>query len=678
MSGMIQLLTSPTPHLVETSGIPSPEEEERIREAIRVAEDELEKVRRKGVWYAVELMSQSGSADAERAQYLLDDRTQIFDDENENAESDISFLYMLGETVPGMFIAFIDQHKGLVSPIRRFPPELLVEIFSWVVQESPFPTRHSAAYPYELAFCNSFRALAFTHVCSYWRQVALSIPQLWTSIPFLNKIYLNESVWLPHTSLVEGDPADAASLEPLCSVLAHANRWSTAMIHVCPTIYESLPTLDFSLLHALNLRVVLPTGPDRIREGDYRGTNTVFQTTPMLKTLILDSKPMLPELDTLLYPLTTFVGLPVTVAYLIGCPELVKCEFRGPAGMLSTADPPHPFMHAGIRSFRLVNTNCKLPLGEEYTTTFFRWIKMPKLEVLEIEGPGTIEATTVVRELWGMTLAKPSLLRSFTFHVRDVKRIELLRLLEAMPLLEVLDIWDMPSASLKRLVLRASHASGGAEPPPPLVPCLHSLIIRDPSGEQSTPVDRDITIFLTYRRARGLARYQNIIEGWQEVEPGNHTKGSECTRLLGWANYLVKNFLGFEYQFWNPNCSMKKFEYTGKGRRFPEDSWDVEKIDKFLSVVEGHEMKDGRLLEMTRLNRIMAAIRDQRKGFPLGDEIFSFRARAGELVKKWAPLVEESAKGRRWQISEDGRTLRLGEDLKPRKIEVEVSGDGRL
>ncbi|CAA7260460.1 unnamed protein product [Cyclocybe aegerita] len=713
---IIPLITSPTPSLVETNGIPSPEEEMRIREAIHLAQQELENVRREGVWYAIEQIARSGIPDA---QQLLDNRSLIVDEKNVDA---YKFpLFRLELNVRSMFVGFIEQHEALVSPIRRFPPELLIEIFSWIVQESPFPTRHSVAYPYDLAFFNRFRALAFTHVCAYWRQIALSTPQLYTSIPFIDKIYPNGSekaeskgsvnlvrlylersrdfpihirVWLPYSGLAEGDPADAASSEPLRSILQHTDRWRSAVLQVSPAIYESLPTLDFPLLHALNLRVVLPTSPDGIREGDYRAPNTVFQSTPRLQMLVLDSKPMFPELDELLTPLTTFIGLPVSVACLVPCPELVKCEFRGPAGMLSVTDPPYAFRHDGIKSFRLVNTNCALPLGGEFTTTFFWSMKMPNLEVLEIEGPGTIEAAPVVRELLGMTLAKPSLLRSFTFHVRGVTKVELCLLLGAMPLLEVLDIWDIPSSSIHLLSMKAGHMSSeGAEPRPLLVPRLRSLTIRefsDPdfksleqvyksrllsSCQSSDPsstaraVDHDLTIFLTYRRARGCARYQNLIEGWQEVEPGKHEKGSECTMLLGWASYLVKNFLGFDS--WGPDCVMKRFDFTGRGR-FPKGSWDSERYDKFFKVVEAYDVKDGRLLEMTRLHRIMSAVRDLFEEHPHGDPGLHFRARAGELVRKWTPLVEQSAKWRRWKISEDGRTLRLGDELGPRKIEVEI------
>ncbi|CAA7260442.1 unnamed protein product [Cyclocybe aegerita] len=636
--GIAHLITSPTLNLLESNGIPSEEEVTLIREAIRRAQEELDNLQREGARRAMQLLFPSGFPDI---QLLID---------NQRYKGYMSPLSMVESDMRIILNAFIDQHRTLVSPIRRFPPELLIEIFSWVVGESPFPTKHSAAYPHELVSYMPRHSLAFSQTCVYWRQVALSAPELWTSIPFLSWIYPSDSpnansqgcvyfvklflerskelpihvrVWLPYSFLHDGNIANASSFEPLRSVLAHARRWITAMVYVSPAIYESLPTLDFSLLHALNLRVVLPTGPGRIREGDYRGHNTVFRSTPRLRKLILDSKPLFPELQDLLLPVTSFVGLPVCVVHLGASPDLVKCEFRGPAGVLSIHDPPRAIRHVRIKSFRLVNTNCTLPLGGEITTTFFRWIRMPNLEVLNIVGPGTIKATPVVVELLVMTLSRPSRLRSFTFHVRDLKRVELHFLLEVMPLLEVLDIWDIPSVCLRRLVLET--AEDGNKVVPKFTPRLHSLTIREfsdpdfkipekiydsrrlfvnnPSSSEPppTPVDHDLTIFLSYRRTCECARYQNIIESWQEVEPGKHAKGSECTMLLGWASYLIKNFLGFDH--WRLDCSLEKFDFTGNGRvpaPIINGSWDAEKCDKLLRVVEEYKVKDGRLLEVIK------------------------------------------------------------------------------
>ncbi|KDQ49230.1 hypothetical protein JAAARDRAFT_111790, partial [Jaapia argillacea MUCL 33604] len=60
--------------------------------------------------------------------------------------------------------------KSLSAPIRRLPSDLLSEIFNHTLQYGstgpvydPFP-------------------LLLTHVCSYWRHLALSTPTLWSPI----------------------------------------------------------------------------------------------------------------------------------------------------------------------------------------------------------------------------------------------------------------------------------------------------------------------------------------------------------------------------------------------------------------------------------------------------------------------------------------------------------------
>ncbi|KAJ3487309.1 hypothetical protein NLJ89_g11724 [Agrocybe chaxingu] len=150
---------------------------------------------------------------------------------------------------------------------------------------------------------------------------------------------------------------------------------------------------------------------------------------------------------------------------------------------------------------------------------------------------------------------------------------------------------------------------------------------------------------------------QNIIEGWTEVEPGNHKKGSECTKVLGWSSYLVKSFFRWPV----PDPADKMFGATGKTltSRLKASSWDMSKLSHFLSVVESHEFVNTELLESTRILRIMEAIRDMSPAAIMRDEVYLFRYRAAALVEKWTPLVEDSIKRRRWKLSDDCKSLKL-------------------
>jgi len=63
----------------------------------------------------------------------------------------------------------LDEHHSLVALIRKLPPEMLCEIFSYRVD------RRRCFYVTEAPMRLSF-------VCNKWRNVAISIPQLWSSI----------------------------------------------------------------------------------------------------------------------------------------------------------------------------------------------------------------------------------------------------------------------------------------------------------------------------------------------------------------------------------------------------------------------------------------------------------------------------------------------------------------
>ncbi|KAJ7511692.1 hypothetical protein B0H11DRAFT_1844635, partial [Mycena galericulata] len=68
----------------------------------------------------------------------------------------------------------IDQHSAVLSPMRRFPAEILGEIFWWTVPPSDYsqwPPRFAAYSPWNIS-C----------VCDQWRSICMASPKLWTRI----------------------------------------------------------------------------------------------------------------------------------------------------------------------------------------------------------------------------------------------------------------------------------------------------------------------------------------------------------------------------------------------------------------------------------------------------------------------------------------------------------------
>ncbi|THU93094.1 hypothetical protein K435DRAFT_779985 [Dendrothele bispora CBS 962.96] len=67
--------------------------------------------------------------------------------------------------------SYIHKHRQLLSPIRRFPPEMIAELFTYCLPSTYPPTRDPSEAP-----------LLLTLVCKQWREIALCTPYLWSAL----------------------------------------------------------------------------------------------------------------------------------------------------------------------------------------------------------------------------------------------------------------------------------------------------------------------------------------------------------------------------------------------------------------------------------------------------------------------------------------------------------------
>ncbi|KAJ7607910.1 hypothetical protein FB45DRAFT_763762, partial [Roridomyces roridus] len=72
-----------------------------------------------------------------------------------------------------VLVSYGAQTKAALSPMRRMPNELLIEIFVLTV-----PSVKSDG-PWACTFSMRGSPWVLTHVCSRWRAVAISTPALW-------------------------------------------------------------------------------------------------------------------------------------------------------------------------------------------------------------------------------------------------------------------------------------------------------------------------------------------------------------------------------------------------------------------------------------------------------------------------------------------------------------------
>ena len=174
---------------------------------------------------------------------------------------------------------FSDLHKGLLSSIRRLPPEVLASIF----RELPGPIFGSVFYP--------------SSTCKYWRNVATSTATLWSNmeivaIPGKEKIeeailemWLSRSKGCPITFTFHIPYYDPAVRTHPCilPLLANAQRWQHAKFIMPSWKFETLQAtqVHFPLLETLSI--------ERYHEDNFPRLYdfTTFQTAPNLRSLSL-------------------------------------------------------------------------------------------------------------------------------------------------------------------------------------------------------------------------------------------------------------------------------------------------------------------------------------------------------------------------------------------------------
>ncbi|KAJ6519231.1 hypothetical protein C8R45DRAFT_1204439 [Mycena sanguinolenta] len=179
-----------------------------------------------------------------------------------------------------------EQHRSLISPIRRVPSEIMAEIFLHLttIETSPASDTSSCANFFgkndEVRPVLHRAPLIFGEVSRQWRNIALSTPVLWNSIFIactseklrnyisLCDMWLKRSGSLPLSIRIHLAPSQAVSQhlskdcqDLLRTILPHAQRWrlldfvnvpdySYHILHGC--LPKSLPVLEtLSVGHTL-------------------------------------------------------------------------------------------------------------------------------------------------------------------------------------------------------------------------------------------------------------------------------------------------------------------------------------------------------------------------------------------------------------------------------------------
>ncbi|KAI0272311.1 hypothetical protein BC834DRAFT_840650 [Gloeopeniophorella convolvens] len=192
--------------------------------------------------------------------------------------------------------------------------------------------------------------VAVSHVCHYWREVALSCKALWTDIPLVSIRWANRALELSHP-------------HPITLHLDSEEKYLDKG-------YASIEALQAALAHMDRIRLIRMHSPWGTRDGEHI-INVVlyhqaFHGAPVLEEL--DLAPVHPpQWNSLAGPATTLPIVPMSLRTL----RLDQCN-----------PPADCFLfHQGLTHLRLSGTTLKWKTVADMLVTLAR---MPKLQVLEL------------------------------------------------------------------------------------------------------------------------------------------------------------------------------------------------------------------------------------------------------------------------------------------------------
>ncbi|KAJ3836441.1 hypothetical protein F5878DRAFT_726788 [Lentinula raphanica] len=169
-------------------------------------------------------------------------------------------------------IVTIKTYRDVLHPIRRTPPEVLLEIFSYCV---PFVDTTSAEKCQEINSLNTkFAPWTFGQVCKHWRFIVLECPRLWSSLSLnvdqflttnfilgrqieykaidLLSNHLRRSKDCPLTIAVQSFQALSPIFSLICS---HSERWSNVLLSLHAGAFPQLSLVKGRLPRLKNLHL---------------------------------------------------------------------------------------------------------------------------------------------------------------------------------------------------------------------------------------------------------------------------------------------------------------------------------------------------------------------------------------------------------------------------------------
>ncbi|PPQ92965.1 hypothetical protein CVT25_000166 [Psilocybe cyanescens] len=543
---------------------------------------------------------------------------------------------------------FVRRHKGLISPIRRLPTEILQEIFRWVGQTTQMADRKWR--------WNKLLPWVLGQICQSWRIVALDTPSLWAQLPTVHlknkkkktKTQLQYLSELLHRS--RGAPLDISIdtlsffgvehnvVELLCQ---HAERWEAALICVPSKALTGFHSIKGRLLALKSLILMTPL------THRLHGPIDLFEVAPLLTTVYLvrpfsGGDVILPFSQLIDYRERLTFGNQLNPA--ISSPTLetlTMLELTDDIVFPSVTIPHLVKLQVGFeyRSQHNCFDNLTLPVIEDIRVVSYRGNLMPSLIIM-------------------LSKTSPSSLKSFCVRFEFIDNNDLTNLLVLTPHLVTLHI-TLPSSHSDILNLASGYHNQ------PLVPLLETcefyaenLIGADLTNalnllasSRCEPGGNLDNVNLLPGEARPLKTLSIHFDGpeWAHMQHGQLENWSAATTTSEALEYLKCHLHAKLPDLPYGYCDQPKKLGIG---------WN-NKLGQILAGIESVKVDDVRDIYMSRVHYSLKIISNWTDS--------SHGNCAQRVLDKWQPLIEESLEDRHWAFQRPYALLYIAKDHALRK-----------
>ncbi|KAJ7349163.1 hypothetical protein DFH08DRAFT_864588 [Mycena albidolilacea] len=399
-----------------------------------------------------------------------------------------------------------EQHKAILAPIRRVPPEILAEIFLQLADIERFWGRSHNYYNdgeiFEKEYLTrpSLRTapLIFGQISRKWRAVALSIPSLWNRISLkctdkkmennisLCNMWLKRSGALPlffqfHRLIYF--PSDVVSPKLvddyrvlLRTILPHAKRWRSVDL-------ENFPASSYKVLHDLLPNSVLVLEALSVRY-DSREQPALVSTpwaglhiAPKLRLLDFSSirgAEIIVGGERPTFPWSQLTHIDVGDCSAYDCLRILGQALTAVACKFAVKHPSPlqhpPVSHSGLRTFKLKYDG----------DVFLLWscLTCPLLSTLAIEKQ-VFSSNISLRGLPSFIARSGATIENFTLDSSSFDDTQFMASLTEMPRLRRLCVLEHGTGTQFTDAVWGSLTSNS---PSPLVPDLESLRLEGATG----------------------------------------------------------------------------------------------------------------------------------------------------------------------------------------------------